>query len=683
MNLKEKLMLLPLVLVLILSSCSNTQVNRPPVVKIDSISPTNPCIGDDIVFKGHAKDEDGQIVSYEWHSSIDGVIGKTASFKTNSLSEGDHYIYFRAYDDDGASSEAEAKLSISAQPAVQPPESPPQPPEKPTEVTAQVAEEEVIENVLEPLTFEGPVIGFKLKETLKPGDTIAPYGGEKRQIEAESYFYFIDLYPGAFYAHDVLFAFVNKETGDMGISAEEWWPVLNDEPVSFVENEEEYWNGDNWFYSRDIARRISPQEVTPPPQLEAPAAQQQYREAAVLVNGWAEGEALRVDMVQSKLMMRGLFRRLLSPEDIFEIESPYTGHNTPPYFFDLLESVSSEGYDHVTVYIVAHGGIDCIKMGGLLLEVDDLVDFIAEHPDTGFSFLLQPCHSGSFIDDLKELPNVYLVLSATSVFYSAYGDIDNEVDPNATQDAAGEWTSSMYFGALELLCEENWANISAEANRLDVPPTVVLFLTAFSNISDIDGLDLDAAYLSDMEFPQFWSPWARFCDLWQRPPLNGEAQIEPAGELSGIISSDYGVSTSYPYAVGVGDTRRAFVSFAIPHDMPEGSTMQVAWMSFHIRIPSDCESGYLGDMIIDYLPYGELDADDFGAPSEQVARLPVHYSKFYPIILPDFSVKPFLQRDFDSGWDYSQYRVKFFYRDNRDLRLEIDRFELLIHYELR
>ena len=87
MYLKRKLTALPLVLVLILSSCFNTQANQPTVVKIKSISPTNPCVGDDIVFEGYAKDEDGQVVSYECHSSIDGVIGKTASFKTSSLSE--------------------------------------------------------------------------------------------------------------------------------------------------------------------------------------------------------------------------------------------------------------------------------------------------------------------------------------------------------------------------------------------------------------------------------------------------------------------------------------------------------------------------------------------------------------------------------------------------------------------
>lgn len=88
--------------------------NTPPTAYIDSITPNPIVTGENITFTGHGTDSDGSIVAYEWRSSIDGVIGNTATFKTSTLSKGTHTIYFRVKDNSGAwSNEAVATVTVN------------------------------------------------------------------------------------------------------------------------------------------------------------------------------------------------------------------------------------------------------------------------------------------------------------------------------------------------------------------------------------------------------------------------------------------------------------------------------------------------------------------------------------------------------------------------------------------
>lgn|GEM_PF-2466872 len=88
--------------------------NLRPTAYIDSITP-NPIVeGENITFTGHGTDTDGSIVAYQWRSSIDGVIGNTATFKTSTLSNGTHTIYFSVKDNSGAwSNEAVATVTVN------------------------------------------------------------------------------------------------------------------------------------------------------------------------------------------------------------------------------------------------------------------------------------------------------------------------------------------------------------------------------------------------------------------------------------------------------------------------------------------------------------------------------------------------------------------------------------------
>jgi hypothetical protein len=105
--------------------CRNAQAdlclssNIPPVAYIDSITPSPAVEGDAVSFTGHGEDEDGSVVAYDWRSSIDGFLSDQASFSASSLSVGNHTIYFKVQDDDGAwSEEVSASLEVEEATAV-------------------------------------------------------------------------------------------------------------------------------------------------------------------------------------------------------------------------------------------------------------------------------------------------------------------------------------------------------------------------------------------------------------------------------------------------------------------------------------------------------------------------------------------------------------------------------------
>jgi hypothetical protein len=87
--------------------------NQPPTAYIDSVSLVNATLGETVTFSGHGIDSDGIIAAYNWWSSRDGDLSTSASFKTPSLSQGTHTIWFKVQDDKGDwSKEASANVII-------------------------------------------------------------------------------------------------------------------------------------------------------------------------------------------------------------------------------------------------------------------------------------------------------------------------------------------------------------------------------------------------------------------------------------------------------------------------------------------------------------------------------------------------------------------------------------------
>ncbi len=69
--------------------------NVAPTATVDSVAPNPAPFGQSVSFVGHGNDSDGNIVSYNWTSSIDGFLSSSRSFSTSALSVGTHTIYFQ------------------------------------------------------------------------------------------------------------------------------------------------------------------------------------------------------------------------------------------------------------------------------------------------------------------------------------------------------------------------------------------------------------------------------------------------------------------------------------------------------------------------------------------------------------------------------------------------------------
>jgi hypothetical protein len=101
-----KKLLFPICVVLIVAigclPASPPPSNQLPTAYIDLVSPANAATGETVTFAGHGVDLDGSVVAYNWRSSLDGDLSTSESFKTSSLSQGTHTIWFKVQDDEGA-----------------------------------------------------------------------------------------------------------------------------------------------------------------------------------------------------------------------------------------------------------------------------------------------------------------------------------------------------------------------------------------------------------------------------------------------------------------------------------------------------------------------------------------------------------------------------------------------------
>lgn len=92
--------------------------NQSPVATIDSITPSSAQAGQEVTMVGHGIDN-GSVTAYQWSSSLDGVLGSTATLITSGLSVGTHTISFKVCDNEGAWSKADVDtVTITESPSL-------------------------------------------------------------------------------------------------------------------------------------------------------------------------------------------------------------------------------------------------------------------------------------------------------------------------------------------------------------------------------------------------------------------------------------------------------------------------------------------------------------------------------------------------------------------------------------
>jgi len=325
------------------------------------------------------------------------------------------------------------------------------------------------------------------------------------EVAEESYFFYLDLAPATFYVHPVKYVVVSKASGQFDVIDASWWPkIAGTTPDHLLQA----FPGENLVVEDNVdiqARTQDPMIFNFPP----------------LVNQWSEGYIV----VQGLMPTEGLYA-----------DATTTYENGYNFFIDYANAFSSvvgltegdaedvfvaidalvlDGKSMITLYIIAHGGVDHVKLSGGWVPVSDFRDKFAEYPTVMFNLLLGSCHAGSFIDDLETLPNMRVIMTACAADQGAqpdWDDVDGELDYNYW-DSGSEWTSSILYAADIIVgYPGHWNVILDEAAENGIPVTCqLLSAVRYASLGAYPALgfdsDYDMSHRMDATDPQGYCSW--------------------------------------------------------------------------------------------------------------------------------------------------------------------------------
>ncbi|MFC2095948.1 hypothetical protein ACFLSW_05905 [Candidatus Bipolaricaulota bacterium] len=389
---------------------------------------------------------------------------------------------------------------------------------QPPDLTAGMddAIEVVTRDVIPEVVPEGAdYVCLRLDDVLPPGSVIeedVPEGQADAQglaapkaltLGTESYFFFLDLDPGAFYEHPVKYIVVDENGGNQVMDAS-WWPRINGqvpEPISDETPDSDYVIAGN-------VTLIPPTGVLMEFDFDLVL---RGGEGFIVVQGLMSHENLFNCANNTYLNGIAFFNAYKS--GFSQVEGLVQGQ--ADNVLDEIDQMVQAKLNPITIYIIAHGGVDGIRLGGVWMTAQQFRNKMAAHPNTQFNFLLGSCGSGSFIDDLNTLNNVRLIKTACATNGSAYPDWDNvsgQTDFNIA-DNGSEWTSSLLQAASSIVSTSaSWAQIQSLASTWSVPATSVLLDVAghgaLGNYASL-GLsqDLDLSHRVGSTQPQSYRSW--------------------------------------------------------------------------------------------------------------------------------------------------------------------------------
>ena len=385
----------------------------------------------------------------------------------------------------------------------------------PTNCDVALAEavEIIINDVIPAAVPEGATyICQRMIESLPAGSTIVEYApsGPKTAaqvltVDRESYFFYLDLAPASFYSHPVKYIVVDKESGDFGVTDASWWPVINGQtPPQFIAE----YPDTNYVVAGNANLQVP---VTQLMMFDIPAMQLQTTEGFIVIQGLMLDEALFGCAMNTYYNGIEFFSEYANATS--EVEGLIGAQAVN--VFDEIDDMAEDGKDVITIYIIAHGLIDSIRLGGYWVSVLNFRNKMEEHPNVLFNFLLGSCHAGSFIDNLQSLSNVRVVLTACTAAEGAQRDWDHHdglTDYNL-DDSGSEWTSSLLDVAGPLAADtENFNFIQHNAADHGIPVTSeLLYEVHFGAIGQNTGFELhqnlDLSSRTGDSTPQAYFSW--------------------------------------------------------------------------------------------------------------------------------------------------------------------------------
>jgi len=354
-----------------------------------------------------------------------------------------------------------------------------------------LSQEEALELVLEKIVKpdqlgDDPTVIFALSQSLGPDDELYAYSifgdddtPKLAVIKSESWFFWIEDEPYAYFSHSSRFVLVNIDSGKISSSEESWWPMLNGEAL--WAEDEDYKNEENWAWSNisfqnpDETSGLGTSSVMAamrPPGRELTQDGGGKRRALVINTVTEEQRGEDDGVLDAKNMLKVLdrtdFKSTYMGTDYDKNSrntgDPFpTGNETDPWR-EWLDDQSNEltSGDTLVVYVGGHG--DSAGSGGGIGSEDGVVgsamlskELKKFNPGVDIIVILQACKSGSFVNDLKDVAD--LTMTSTNATFPSFGDLDFAVslispvlgtDLNPL-DEGSEYISSLVSGWLGIL----------------------------------------------------------------------------------------------------------------------------------------------------------------------------------------------------------------------------------------
>ena len=332
------------------------------------------------------------------------------------------------------------------------------------------AAELVLAQLVQPLDPADPLIVFAWPQPLTPQDQLQAYAFPRATpapqpavITGESWFFWIEDYPGALFAHPSRFVLVERATGSVTAWDENWWPTLNGSALWPAESD--YWNEANWVFSNNTGRPIN---LSAAAQRRSTGLARAARRApaspgdrAVVANAHNMGERLgeefetSANQMYDALTASGFTTTYFTHYNSLGNPSP-AGHDVFGVndFYRAISDAAQQmqAGETFVLYLAGHG----LNSEDGLGEIGDVLEGPLADSLRGFApgvhvvVILDACYSGTFIDSLTDIADV--IITSSSDDRPGYGDLDWEDDPNP-EDTGLEFSSGFI---------EDWNLIEAD-----------------------------------------------------------------------------------------------------------------------------------------------------------------------------------------------------------------------------
>ncbi len=346
-----------------------------------------------------------------------------------------------------------------------------------------IVKDEILENEIPP---GSDFICSWYSQVLPPGSVIdlenpndledlSDYTPSGITIEEGSYLFLLDLDPGAYFAHSVK-AILVQESGQFQVLRGEWLPRING---VVPEELKDPIPPKRRIVDKNITLKL-PNDAVKEIELVPITPIWQWGEAFIVVQGLMLAEDLFQDAQNTYLQFLefALAYKAAMPEGRVDVQGLVQSDAA-----NVLSSINAYASTRkvVTVFIIAHGNVDAVKLGGVWHYAWQFSTVMSDNPNTYFNFLLGSCKGGSFINDLNTILNVRTVLTACKGTESAYPDWDvyGSTNDHNPEDTGSEWTSSIVARAISILNNASqFGTVQTEAYNFEVPTISVLLQKA-------------------------------------------------------------------------------------------------------------------------------------------------------------------------------------------------------------